>query len=109
MKRREVLKIAPIAVIGIAAGGRGLGRAALSPEPVAAAGGVGRAEVGPLNGSPALFLDGKPVEPDSRHTRLYEKYRQRLSEVRDGTAVLGIEPAPAPAAPGPASGPAAQH
>jgi len=43
-----------------------------------------------------LFLDGKPVEPASRHTALYEKYRRRLSEVKAGTALLGLDPKPAP-------------
>ncbi len=60
MKRRDMLKLAPLAVIGIAGSRRGSGGAALSSSS-AAAGGVGRAEVGPFNGSPALFLDGKPV------------------------------------------------
>jgi imidazolonepropionase-like amidohydrolase len=27
------------------------------------------------------FVDGKPVAPDSKHTRLYERYRERLKEV----------------------------
>ena len=46
----------------------------------------------------AIFLNGKPTDPRSRHTRLYEKYRQRLAEVRAGTAALGIDVAPAAAA-----------
>ena len=40
----------------------------------------------------ALFLDGEPVRPESRHTMLYAKYRRRLEEVRAGRARLGIEP-----------------
>ena len=39
----------------------------------------------------ALFIAGKPIPPDSRHTRLYGKYRQRLAEVKAGTAPLGLE------------------
>jgi imidazolonepropionase-like amidohydrolase len=51
-----------------------------------------------------LFIAGKPVLPESRHTRLYAKYRQRLAEVRAGQAPLGIEPTPPVlAAPGAAS------
>ncbi|MEJ7639546.1 MAG: amidohydrolase family protein, partial [Singulisphaera sp.] len=34
----------------------------------------------------ALFLNGKPLTPESRHTRLYAKYRRRLDEVQAGTA-----------------------
>ena len=32
----------------------------------------------------ALFIGGKPLAPDSRHTRLYQKYRRRLSDIRAG-------------------------
>ncbi len=39
----------------------------------------------------ALFIAGKPVMPESRHTKLYAKYRQRLAEVKAGTAPLGLE------------------
>ena len=39
----------------------------------------------------ALFIDGEPLRPESRHTRLYAKYRHRLDEVRAGRARLGIE------------------
>jgi len=53
----------------------------------------------------ALFLDGKPADMESRHTRLYEKYRRRLAEVQAGTAMLGIE-SPPPAAAGAATSPA---
>src|SRR5439155_2141407 len=28
-----------------------------------------------------LFIDGRPLEPASKHTRLYERYRERLREV----------------------------
>ena len=34
----------------------------------------------------ALFIDGEPVRPESRHTQLYAKYRRRLDEVRAGRA-----------------------
>jgi imidazolonepropionase-like amidohydrolase len=40
----------------------------------------------------ALFLDGEPIPPESRHTQLYAKYRRRLDLVRAGRARLGIEP-----------------
>mgnify|MGYP000876625713 CR=1 FL=1 len=38
-----------------------------------------------------LFIDGKPIEPTSKHTRLYDKYRERLKEVREGRAPLGTK------------------
>jgi adenine deaminase len=42
----------------------------------------------------ALFIDGEPLRPESRHTRLYAKFRHRLDEVRAGRARLGIEQMP---------------
>jgi imidazolonepropionase-like amidohydrolase len=42
----------------------------------------------------ALWIDGEPVRPESRHTQLYAKYRRRLDEVRAGRARLGIDEAP---------------
>ncbi len=42
----------------------------------------------------ALFIDGEPLRPESRHTRLYAKYKHRLDEVRAGRARLGIEQVP---------------
>jgi len=39
----------------------------------------------------ALFIDGKHVAPESRHTQLYSRYLRRLQEVKAGTAPLGIE------------------
>ena len=54
-----------------------------------------------------LFIAGKPLTAESRHTRLYAKYQQRLDEVKAGTAPLGLEPdasaAPTSPAPRPAS------
>jgi hypothetical protein len=38
-----------------------------------------------------LFIDGKPLEPVSKQTRLYEKYRERLKEVQGGRAPLGTK------------------
>ncbi|HEX3149019.1 MAG TPA: amidohydrolase family protein [Gemmataceae bacterium] len=38
-----------------------------------------------------LFIDGKPLEPTSKHTRLYDKYLERLKEVKDGRAPLGTK------------------
>ncbi len=51
-----------------------------------------------------LFIAGKPLTPESRHTRLYAKYQRRLAEVKAGTAPLGLEPDPS-AAPAPAPQP----
>jgi imidazolonepropionase-like amidohydrolase len=39
----------------------------------------------------ALFIDGRPLEPVSKHTRLYERYRERLREVKQGKAPLGTK------------------
>jgi imidazolonepropionase-like amidohydrolase len=36
-----------------------------------------------------LFIDGRPLPPASKQTRLYERYRERLREVKAGTAPLG--------------------
>jgi len=38
-----------------------------------------------------LFIDGKPLEPTSKQTRLYEKYRERLREVKAGRVPLGTK------------------
>ena len=39
----------------------------------------------------AVFIDGRPLEPTSKQTRLYERYRERLKEVKEGRAPLGTE------------------
>lgn len=39
----------------------------------------------------ALFIDGRPLEPTSKQTRLYERYRERLREVKEGRAPLGTK------------------
>jgi imidazolonepropionase-like amidohydrolase len=39
----------------------------------------------------ALFIDGRPLEPTSKHTRLYERYAERLKEVKEGRAPLGTK------------------
>jgi imidazolonepropionase-like amidohydrolase len=39
----------------------------------------------------ALFIDGKPLPPTSKHTKLYERYRERLHEVKAGKAPLGTK------------------
>lgn len=39
----------------------------------------------------AIFINGTPLEPTSKQTRLYERYRQRLSEVKEGKARLGTK------------------
>jgi hypothetical protein len=38
-----------------------------------------------------LFVGGRPVPPESRHTELYERYRRRLAEVREGISPLGLD------------------
>jgi imidazolonepropionase-like amidohydrolase len=37
----------------------------------------------------AVFIDGKPLEPTSKQTRLYDRYRERLREVKEGKVPLG--------------------
>src|SRR5260370_25573207 len=37
----------------------------------------------------AVFIDGQPLEPVSKHTQLYERYRERLREVKEGRAPPG--------------------
>ncbi len=39
----------------------------------------------------ALFIDGRPLPPTSKQTRLYERYRERLHEVKEGRAPLGTK------------------
>jgi imidazolonepropionase-like amidohydrolase len=39
----------------------------------------------------AVFIDGCPLEPVSKQTRLYERYRERLQEVKEGRAPLGTK------------------
>src|SRR5262249_61303878 len=39
----------------------------------------------------AVFINGTPLEPTNKQTRLYERYRQRLSEVKEGKAKLGTQ------------------
>lgn len=36
-----------------------------------------------------LFVDGRPYEPTNKQTRLYDKYRKRLDEVRSGRPTGG--------------------
>jgi imidazolonepropionase-like amidohydrolase len=38
-----------------------------------------------------LFIDGQPLEPTSKHTRLYERYRERLREYKEGRTILGTK------------------
>src|SRR5262249_38661359 len=38
-----------------------------------------------------LFIDGKPLPPTSKQTRLYERYLERLEEVKAGRAPLGTK------------------
>ncbi|QDV37202.1 efflux RND transporter permease subunit [Tautonia plasticadhaerens] len=38
-----------------------------------------------------LFVGGRPVPPESRHTELYQRFRRRLAEVRDGISPLGLD------------------
>lgn len=37
-----------------------------------------------------LVIDGRVVKPESRHTALAEKYRERLKQVRAGVVPLGV-------------------
>jgi imidazolonepropionase-like amidohydrolase len=39
----------------------------------------------------ALFIDGRLLPPTSKQTRLYERYRERLHEVKEGRAPLGTK------------------
>jgi imidazolonepropionase-like amidohydrolase len=39
----------------------------------------------------AVFIDGRPLEATSKHTKLYERYRERLQEVKDGKSPLGTK------------------
>ena len=39
-----------------------------------------------------LFIAGKPLTPECRHTELYNRYRERLRQVRAGKAPLGVQP-----------------
>jgi imidazolonepropionase-like amidohydrolase len=39
----------------------------------------------------AIFINGRPLEPTSKQTRLYERYRERLREVKEGRAPLGTK------------------
>ncbi len=39
----------------------------------------------------AVFINGRLLAPTSKHTRLYERYRERLHEVQAGRAPLGTK------------------
>jgi imidazolonepropionase-like amidohydrolase len=39
----------------------------------------------------AIAIDGKMMPPESKQTKLYDRYRQRLQEVKDGKAILGTK------------------
>jgi len=39
----------------------------------------------------AVFIDGRPLPPTSKHTRLYERYRERLHEVQSGRSSPGTK------------------
>ena len=45
----------------------------------------------PTNDVKVLFIDGKPIPPQSRHTRLYGEYRRRLAEIRAGSSRMGTD------------------
>jgi imidazolonepropionase-like amidohydrolase len=38
-----------------------------------------------------VYVNGKPLAATSKHTRLYERYRERLREVKEGKAPLGTK------------------
>jgi imidazolonepropionase-like amidohydrolase len=44
----------------------------------------------------ALFIDGRPYEPTSKQTRLYDRYRHRLEEVRSQSGKAAGEGGPRP-------------
>ena len=46
---------------------------------------------GEMVGSKVCFIDGKPLLPISKQTRLYDRYLQRLEDVREGKAPLGTK------------------
>ncbi|RUL88414.1 hypothetical protein TsocGM_07420 [Tautonia sociabilis] len=48
----------------------------------------------PTNEIKYLFIGGKPVPPESRQTELYERYRRRLAEIREGSSPLGLDREP---------------
>lgn len=39
----------------------------------------------------AVFIDGKPLEPTSKQTRLYDRYKERLREFQEGRTPLGTK------------------
>jgi imidazolonepropionase-like amidohydrolase len=39
----------------------------------------------------AVIIKGRPLEPTSKQTKLYDRYRERLKEVREGKAPLGTK------------------
>ncbi len=39
----------------------------------------------------ALWIDGKPLEPTSKQTKLYDKYKERLQEFKSGKTPLGTK------------------
>jgi len=39
----------------------------------------------------AVIIDGRAMEPTSKHTRLYERYRERLREVKEGKTPPGTK------------------
>jgi len=39
----------------------------------------------------AVIINGRVLEPTSKHTRLYERYKERLKEVKEGKAPLGTK------------------
>jgi hypothetical protein len=85
----KAVTIAPAKILGIAdqVGSLDVGKRA---NLVVTAGHV----LQPTTEVKALFLDGKPLAPESKHTRLYARYQQRLAEVKAGLAPLGLDPAP---------------
>jgi hypothetical protein len=37
----------------------------------------------------SLFIDGRPLEPTSKQTRLYDRYRERLREIEEARSNHG--------------------
>jgi imidazolonepropionase-like amidohydrolase len=103
----QAVTLTPARILGVAdrIGSLGVGKRA---NVVVTAGHI----LQPTSAVLLLFIDGKPVAPESRHTQLYGKYAQRLSEVKAGLAPLGLDrsgtvpaqvPGRAAASPSPAS------
>ena len=46
-----------------------------------------------LQATTPVVIDGRVMKPESRHTQLAAKYRERLKQVKAGIVPLGVNPA----------------